>query len=271
MKLLFIGDIFGKVGRATVKTNIPKAIELFGIDCVVANAENSAHGFGITKSTAKELFGAGVDVLTGGNHSWDKPEISELFGSTNTIRPLNYSSALPGSGVTVIEKCGERIAILNVMGHFGMPTVDNAITKTEEALASLEKQGIKNIFIDFHAESTSEKYAYLHHFYTKVSVIAGTHTHVGTDDLMIMNGTGFVSDVGMNGARDGVIGVEKEAPIRRLLTGVQDKLKTPDKAKSIFQAIVFEIINGRCIDAFKIKSLCDADITVTQRATVEHF
>lgn len=271
MKLLFIGDIFGRVGRNCVKINIPRAKELFNIDCIVANAENSAHGFGLTKSTAKELFDAGVDVLTGGNHTWDKLEINELFGCTNTIRPLNYSSILPGSGVVTIEKNNEKIAILNVMGHFGMPQTDNAISKTEEVLQAVIKDGVRNIFIDFHAESTSEKYSFLHYFRGRVSAIGGTHTHVGTDDLMIVSSTGFVSDVGMSGARDGVIGVEKEAPIRRLLTGVQDKLKTPDKAQSIFQAIVFEFVNGNCVDAFKIKAYDNEDIFISQRAKFENF
>lgn len=272
MKLLFIGDIFGKVGRNCVKTHLQSAREHFGIDCVVANAENSAHGFGLTKSTAKELFGAGVDVLTGGNHTWDKPEVGELFDTTNTLRPLNYSPVLPGRGFLIFECAdGQKVAIINSMGHFGMPSVDNVLLKSEEAVNILIDSGIKNIFIDFHAESTSEKYAFLHYFCGKVSAIAGTHTHVGTDDLMILNGTGFVSDVGMSGARSGVIGVEKEAPIRRLMTGVQDKLKTPDKAPSIFQAIIFEFNDGICEKAFKIKAYDNEEPFISQEAKFESF
>lgn len=271
MRLLFIGDIFGKVGRTTVKNTLSKAISEHSVDFVVANGENIAHGFGITKSTAKELFDSGVDIITGGNHSWDKPEVSELFNTSNILRPLNYSSSLPGKGVVSISKNGEILTVLNTMGHFGMPHTDNAIARTDEEIRKLTEIEKKNIFIDFHAESTSEKYAFMHHFASDISAIAGTHTHVGTDDLMVVNGTGYVSDVGLTGARDGVIGVEKEAPIKRLLTGVQEKLKTPDKAKSIFQAVIFEIIDGKCIDAFKIKSFCDSDLIITQKAVFENF
>jgi hypothetical protein len=166
---------------------------------------------------------------------------------------------------------GKKIAIINSMGHFGMPSADNVLLKTEEVVDSLLEAGVQNIFIDFHAESTSEKYAFLHYFCGKVSAIAGTHTHVGTDDLSILNSTGFVCDVGMSGARSGVIGVEKEAPIRRLMTGVQDKLKTPDKAPAIFQAVIFEIINGICTKAFKIKAFDDEEIFISQEARIENF
>ena len=272
MKLLFIGDIFGRVGRNCVKKHLQNAKEKFNIDCVVANSENSAHGFGITKSTAKELFNAGIDVITGGNHTWDKPEVMELFGSTNTLRPINYSPVLPGVGHLLFTVAnGEQVAIINTMGHFGMPIVDNALLKSEECVEKYLADGVKNIFIDFHAESTSEKYSFLHYFAERATAIAGTHTHVGSDDLMVMGSTGFVSDVGMSGARNGIIGVEKEAPIRRMLTGIQEKLKTPDSAPSIFQAVIFELNEGKCTSAFKIKAYDDEEIYISQEARFESF
>jgi 2',3'-cyclic-nucleotide 2'-phosphodiesterase len=271
MKLLFIGDIFGKPGRQSVAHHLKTAKAHFGIDFVIANAENSAHGFGITKSTAMELQYAGVDLMTGGNHTWDKPEISQLFDTHPIIRPLNYSTILPGKGFAILQKNGESVAVINAMGHFAMPMVDNPIETTGRVVDDLLSEGVKNIFIDFHAESTSEKYAFFQHFAGEVSAIVGTHTHVGTDDLMIMNDCGFVCDVGLTGCRDGVIGVEKEAPIRRLRTGILEKLKINDKCATIFQAIIFEIHDGICIDAFKIKAFNAEELYISQRARVERF
>jgi len=271
MKLLFIGDIFGKPGRQSVIHHLKSVRQHFDVDFVIANAENSAHGFGITKSTAKELLDAGIDLLTGGNHTWDKPEVAQLFDDYPVIRPLNYSKSLPGKGFKLLEKNGTTVAVINTMGHFGMPIVDNAIENTEIIIDSLLEEGIKNIFIDFHAESTSEKYAFFQYFAGKVSAIAGTHTHVGTDDLTIMNECGFICDVGLTGCRDGVIGVEKEAPIKRLQTGIQEKLKLNDKCQTIFQAVVFEIQDGICVDAFKLKAYGDEELYISQRARVERF
>lgn len=251
MKIAFIGDIIGKMGRKMVATHLKEIRSNHNIDFVVANGENSAHGFGINEKCAKELLANGVDLITGGNHSWDKKEVFALFETMPIIRPLNYPDGVAGSGTYIVDN---RFAVINLIGFYAMGVVENPFNKVLKEVERLNQIGIGSIFIDFHAEATSEKNALLKMLEGKVSAIVGTHTHIGTDDLLIANGTGYVSDIGLTGVRSEVIGVSATEPIFRFTTGLKSNFKLPESGKSIFQAVIFEVENSRTIDAYKIKA-----------------
>ena len=269
MKIGFIGDIVGKPGRKMVTVHLKKIREKEGLDFVIANYENASHGFGLTEKNAKELFNHGIDLMTGGNHTWDKKEIFALLESLPLLRPINYPQGVPGRGLEIDEVENEKLAIINLMGHFSMPMVDNPFVTIKNVVEKLQEDGIKNIFIDMHAEATSEKRALLMMLKNKVSAIAGTHTHVGTDDLVVHENVGYVTDVGITGCRDNVIGVEESIPIKRFLTGLPGRFDVPDKCRKIFQMVVFEIEDGKCKDAYKIKAYDEEEYFISQKAFVE--
>jgi hypothetical protein len=259
MKIGFIGDIVGKPGREMLQTHLKKVRQEFELDVIVANAENASHGFGLNTQHANELFGSGVSLITGGNHTWDKKEIIPLLDSMPILRPHNYPKGVPGSGVKILHVGNETLAVVNLMGHYAMPMVENPFLCAQEIVTHLHNEGIWTIMIDFHAEVTSEKYAMFHLLKGKVSAILGTHTHVGTDDLQIDQGTCFVSDVGLSGCRDGIIGMDKEAPLKRFLTGLPAALEMPKKCKKIFQMIIMEFREGKCVEAQKLRIFDDQE------------
>lgn len=259
MKIGFIGDIVGKPGRSMLEIHLRKLRQEFGLDLVIANGENASHGFGLCAQHAKELFSYGADILTGGNHSWDKKEIIPLLDVMPILRPLNYPQGVPGKGVSVLHVKEEKVAIINVMGHYGMPMVENPFLRAQKAVDELRAEGVENIIIDFHAEVTSEKRAMHMLLKGNVSAILGTHTHVGTDDLQIVDGTCYVSDVGLSGARDGVIGMDKDAPLKRFLTGLPASLEIPKKCKKILQMVIMEMEEGKCVEAFKLRVFDDQE------------
>ncbi|MDR2639707.1 MAG: YmdB family metallophosphoesterase [Helicobacteraceae bacterium] len=266
MRLLFIGDIVGKAGRDAVKIRLERVRAEHKIDFCVANGENIAHGFGITAKTACELFSAGVDLLTGGNHSWDKKEVIALMESKPIIRPLNFPSGAAGKGIWIARIGGQNAAIINLMGFHNMGVIDNPFRAILTALETLKNDGIKHIAIDFHCETTAEKNALLKLLEGKVGAIAGTHTHVGTDDLLIARGTGYVSDIGLCGVLSEVIGMDSAEPIRRYTTGMKQSFEPAGKGRSIFQAIVFELNDdGLCADCYKIKAFDDGESFISLR------
>ena len=269
MKIGFIGDIVGRPGRKMVKAFVPKLRESEGLDFVVANYENASHGFGLTEKNAKELLNAGIDVMTGGNHTWDKKEIAGLLESMPLLRPVNYPEGVPGRGVRLFEIGGERLAVVNIMGHYGMPMVENPFRSAANVTETLRAEGVAHIVIDFHAEATSEKRAMLMMLKNTVSVIVGTHTHVGTDDLVIDEGCGYVTDIGLTGCRDNVIGMDAKVPIERFLTGLPGRFDVPDKCKAMLQMVVFTLEKGRCVDAYKIRCYDDGEIQVVLKAKIE--
>ena len=261
MKLAFIGDIVGKSGRDMIGQYLPKLRNEYGLDLVIANYENASHGFGLTKKNCEELLGYGIDVMTGGNHSWDKKEVFLLYKDYPLIRPINYPRKSPGEGLIKVDVLGHNVVIVNVMGHYTMPMVDNPFVIMEEIVNELKEDGIKHIIVDIHAEATSEKLVMMQLLKKKVSAIFGTHTHVGTDDLAIINGCCYVSDVGLTGCRDGVIGMKKDIPINRFLTGIGGHFDIAKKCQAIFQLIVFELdVEGRGVKAEKIKIYDNGDI-----------
>ncbi|MBD3800911.1 MAG: YmdB family metallophosphoesterase [Campylobacterales bacterium] len=264
MKIAMIGDIVGRPGRSMIKQHLPRLRKEHGIDFVVANYENASHGFGLTAKNADELFKAGVDVMTGGNHSFDKKEIIPLFETLPLLRPHNYPEAMPGKGTGLYEVNGVKVGVLNVMGYYAMPMVDNPFVCAQKSVEALRREGATHILVDMHAEATSEKRALLMMLKGHVSAIIGTHTHVATDDLQIDGGTGYVTDLGLSGCRDNVIGMDAKIPLQRFLTGLPGHFNVPEKCKKILQTAVFELDEkGRCVSAKKIKTFDDGREIVT--------
>ena len=260
MKLAFIGDIVGRPGREMLAKYLPKIREEYKLDLVIANYENASHGFGLSQRNCEELLGYGIDVMTGGNHSWDKKEIFELYKTQPLIRPINYPDASPGKGFIELKILGKSVAIVNVMGNYTMPMTDNPFIKIDSIVNDLRAKGIKHIIIDIHAEATSEKLAMMQIVKDRVSALFGTHTHVGTDDLAIIDGCCYVSDVGLTGCRDGVIGMDKKIPIQRFMTGIGGHYNIPKKCQTILQLVIFELDeSGRGLKAEKLKIYNNGD------------
>lgn len=260
MKIAFIGDIIGRPGRSMIKEHLIKLRREHGIDFVVANYENASHGFGLTLKNGNELFAMGIDCMSGGNHTWDKKEIEPILESMPLLRPHNYPEGVKGTGCRVFDVAGEKLAVLNIMGHYGMPYVDNAFRCARDTVASLKNEGVNHIFLDFHAEATSEKRAMLMLLQGQVSGIIGTHTHVGTDDFQIVGGTAYLTDIGLTGCRDNVIGMDAKVPVERFLTGVAGRFEVPEKCRKIFQIAVMNLEAGQCTEAFKLKILDDGRV-----------
>lgn len=241
MRVLFVGDIVGKPGRQAVKVLLPNLRKEYEIALTIANAENAAGGFGITPSVAEELFRIGIDLLTSGNHIWDKKE-AELYiaAEQRLLRPANYPEHTPGSGVALWGPAGRRVGVLNLQGRVFMPSIDCPFKVAEEKIALL-KQTTDLIIIDFHGEATSEKQAFARYVDGRVSAVVGTHTHVQTADEQILPaGTAYISDVGMTGASDSVIGMESSDVIRRFLTQIPSKFHVA-KGTPILSAVVLDL------------------------------
>lgn len=255
MKILFIGDIVGKIGRQAVKALLPNLVSLYKIDAVIANGENAAGGFGITEKTATELFSYGVHVITTGNHVWDKKEaIPYIAKEDRILRPINYPPGTPGSGSIVITTPHrERIGVVHVMGRVFMNILDCPFRTTETVIKGL-REATDVILVDLHAEATSEKIAFSYYMDGKVAAVIGTHTHVQTaDERVLAGGTAYITDVGMTGPQESVIGIEKEQIIERFLTQMPRKYDVAG-GKAILCAVVLEI-DGRSGRATAIQRL----------------
>lgn len=242
MRVLFIGDIVGKPGRLCVRHILPKLSATYKPTYVIANAENAAGGFGIQESSALELFQCGIDILTSGNHIWDKKESLPLIVKEERIlRPLNYPPGTPGRGSHLIRTAGKPpLGIMNVMGRVFMPTLDCPFRSTERELKELQAHSAA-ILVDLHAEATSEKVAFGYYFDGKVSAVIGTHTHVQTaDDSILPKGTAYITDVGMTGPARSVIGVEVDTVIEKFLTQMPKKFDVA-KGDCIFSGAVVDI------------------------------
>ncbi|MDR3719768.1 MAG: TIGR00282 family metallophosphoesterase [Bryobacteraceae bacterium] len=220
MNILFIGDIFASSGRRIVERHLQRIISEEKISLAIANAENSAGGFGITPSVAQELLGMGLDVLTTGNHVWDKREVYDyLPREPRLLRPANYPEGLPGSGLWIGKaRNGVQCAVVNLQGRVFMSNIDDPFKKADELLKQIPDD-VKVRFVDFHAEATSEKVALGWYLDGRVSAVVGTHTHIPTaDERVLTNGTAYQTDCGMTGPYESVIGVERQAVLHRYLT-----------------------------------------------------
>lgn len=257
MRFAFIGDIVGRPGREIIKKHLKNLREKYDIKAVIANGENASHGFGLTQKNALELFGYGIDFITSGNHIWDKKDIFPFLDEMSILRPLNYPDGTVGKGVGYIKIEDFKFCIINLMGLFTMPWCENPFIKIKNELENLEQND--GVFIDFHAEATSEKRALMQLLKGKVSAIVGTHTHIGTDDLTIENGTLYLTDIGLTGCRDNIIGMDSASPLKRFLTGLPASYDVPKKCKSILQIVIFDLKNSTCKRAFKIKIIDDKE------------
>lgn len=223
MKILFIGDIVGHPGREILSRLLRNLKEQEKPDFVIANAENAAGGKGLTSAVASELFNLGIDVLTLGNHSFDRKEVEQVISNPNILRPANYPPNVPGQGYGIYNlKDGTIVSVLNLMGRVYLPAIDCPF-RTANAILEKIYPHTKNIFVDFHAEVTSEKQAMGWYLDGRVSAVIGTHTHIPTADEKIMpGGTAYLTDAGMTGPSGGIIGMDRDLVIKRFLTGMHE-------------------------------------------------
>ena len=229
MKLLFIGDIVGRSGRDLVRRHVRALAASRQADFIIANGENASGGAGITRENMYEILSAGVDVITTGNHVWDKRETLEFIGNEpRLIRPANYPDGTPGAGSCVMAASnGVRVGVINVMGRVFLQAIDDPFRVAEREIARVKQDGAQVVFIDMHAETTSEKLAFCYYVDGTVSAVIGTHTHVQTaDERILPGGTACLTDVGMTGPHDGVIGIDKDAVIARFVTGLPGRFET---------------------------------------------
>jgi metallophosphoesterase (TIGR00282 family) len=228
MRILFIGDIVGRPGRELVRHGVRALVEHHQVDVVIANAENAAAGFGITREIGDQLLEWGIDVMTSGNHIWDKKEALDYIGAEpRLLRPANFPAGVPGRG-SYLARTRENVSIgvINVMGRVFMLSIDDPFAVVLREIEAM-RQRARIIFVDFHAEATSEKIAMGWHLDGKVTAVVGTHTHVQTaDERILPNGTAYLTDVGMTGPHDSIIGVEISAALGRFLTAMPQKFET---------------------------------------------
>jgi len=228
VRILFIGDIVGRPGRDLVKHSLANLVDHYAIDFVIANVENAAAGFGITREVGDDLLEWGIDVMTSGNHIWDKKEALAYIGTEpRLLRPANYPAGAPGNGSYIARTRDDvSVGVINVMGRVFMLNIDDPFAVVVREIAAV-RQRTRIIFVDFHAEATSEKVAMGWHLGGKVTAVVGTHTHVQTaDDRVLPKGTAYLTDVGMTGPHDSIIGVEVEAALGRFLTALPRKFET---------------------------------------------
>ncbi len=262
MKVLFIGDIVGKIGRHAVYNLLPRIKEQEGIDLVIANSENTAGGMGITSKIAHQLLSYGVDIITMGNHVWRKNELlSTIDEIPNFIRPANYPPGTPGNGYVIYDYLNMyKVAVINIAGRVFMDNLDCPFRTADNILSGLPDD-VRIIIVDFHAEATSEKIAMGWYLAGRVSAVIGTHTHVMTaDESILANRTAYITDVGMTGPFDSVIGVKKEIALSRFLTCMPARFEVASRDVRL-SAVVIEIENttGRAasIDRLQLKSNTD--------------
>lgn len=260
IKFLFIGDICGKMGRIAVKRILPKVIKKNKIDFVIANAENAAHGSGVTESTLNEIQEAGVDFFTTGDHAFDRPKQYALFQKFPIIRPANFPPGVPGEGYKLISHKNFKILVINLIGRVYMKNnYDCPFRKIDEILANpdLNKEKLSAIIIDIHAEASSEKVCLKHYLESRVSALLGTHTHIMTADPQITkNGTAYITDVGMAGAADESLGLKKEEAIETFLSQIKQPFTLPEKGRAIFNSVLLEI-NPKNSKAISIKPITE--------------
>jgi metallophosphoesterase (TIGR00282 family) len=259
VRILFIGDIVGSPGRSAISRELHRLVDRHAVDLVVANGENAAGGFGITPDTAAELYRQGIHVLTSGNHIWDKKDNSGFLDREDRIiRPLNYPPGTPGRGSTVLETpAGIKVGVLNLEGRVYMKNLDCPFRCADAELELLKRQ-TDIILVDFHAETTSEKASLGWYLDGRVSAVVGTHTHVQTaDERILPNGTAYITDVGMTGSFDSVIGVDKHQAIQRFLTQQPVKFDIPKKDLRINAVVIgVEVKTGKAVSIERINVAC---------------
>lgn len=247
IRVLFFGDVVGKIGRQALKKVLPDLRNKYKPDLVLINVENLAHGKGITKKTLTELEEMGVDLFTSGNHIWDKKEAVEILAQegTRVLRPANYPPSVSGSGYKIINVGTKKILVINLIGRvFFTEDYDCPFRKFDEIHQTLKKQwdNLAAVIVDIHAEATSEKVGIGWYLDGQVSAVLGTHTHIGTVDAKILpHGTGYISDIGMVGAADSILGVDKENVIKSFLDSINYAFVIPEEGRAVINAVYLEI------------------------------
>ncbi|MBE6706080.1 MAG: YmdB family metallophosphoesterase [Ruminococcaceae bacterium] len=252
MKILAIGDIVGSAAVAYLNKNLWKKRDELGVELVVANGENASEIHGVSAALAEDIFAAGVDVITLGNHSFGKRDICNLLNDSNAIiRPANYPPFVPGSGSTIINACGWRVLCMNVLGTALMEPMSCPFETVDKLLAR-EKGNYDISILDIHAESTSEKIALARYFDGRIDIIFGTHTHVATaDEQILQGGTGYITDLGMSGPVNGVIGADAAAVIERMRTKIPTYFKIADGEVRVCGAVFDYDTDKRCVTSVK--------------------
>lgn len=263
MKIIYFGDVFGRPGRDAVRIAIAKLVPRHQIDFVIMNGENVSHGNGILPEMAQEFLDLGVDLITTGNHAWDQRQIIPFMGSsTRILRPANYPDhpmyRVPGRGSTVVEcrrRAGPRLGVIQVMGRVFMDALDCPFQVAEREVNRLEELGVRCLLVDFHGEASSEKQAFAHFMDGKVSAVVGSHSHVQTaDERILSGGTATITDVGMCGCFDSVIGVRKELSIQKFLTKRPVKYEPADGPGG-YGAVIIELdeVTGRALSILRLR------------------
>lgn len=259
VKILFIGDIIGKPGRQALSRELDRLVDRHCIDLVIVNGENAAGGFGLTLETAKELFDLGVHGITSGNHIWDKKEqVQQVLANPRAIRPANYPDGAAGRGSMILTTPGGvKVGVLNLEGRIYMKNLECPF-RTADREIELLKQETPIVFVDFHAEATSEKAALGWYLDGRASAVIGTHTHVQTaDERILTQGTAYMSDAGMTGSFDSVIGIGKEEAIRKFLTQLPVKFEVPKKDIRVNGVVIgIDEASGRAVSIERIAASC---------------
>jgi 2',3'-cyclic-nucleotide 2'-phosphodiesterase len=242
MKVVFIGDIIGSFGRKICQAVLPTLKKELQPDLIIANGENSAHGYGITEKVYNELIEIGIDVITMGNHVWDKRDLAKnIENLPKLIRPLNYPEGVPGNGYLIVKKNGHKIAVANISGRTFMPPLDCPFQAIDKVLPEIKDQ-TNTIIVDFHAEATSEKVAMGWFLEGQASAVLGTHTHVMTaDERILPRGTAYLSDIGMVGPLDSIIGMQRGPIMTRFLTGMPERFEPENEGPGLFNAVLLEV------------------------------
>jgi len=265
IKILFFGDIFGRPGRQAIIKTLPKYKKKYHPDLTIANAENLAHGFGVTQKTITEMSEAGIDFFTSGNHIWDKQNVIEFIDdqNINLIRPANYPAKTPGQGAKLITINNQKILIINLIGQvFFTEEFLCPFNQATQIIKKYKTDKPQAIIIDFHAEATSEKVALGYYLDGQISALLGTHTHIQTADYQILeNGTGYITDVGMTGAKPSVIGLDKDVIIDNFLKNETKSAPVPETNRAIINGIYLEINpkSGKCVKIEPINDIIDIE------------
>ncbi|MDQ0350692.1 metallophosphoesterase (TIGR00282 family) [Alkalibacillus filiformis] len=242
MNILFIGDIVGKPGRTALQNQLPKLKKQYQADLTIVNGENAAHGKGITKNIYQQILDWGADIVTLGNHAWDKREIFDFIDDAHQlVRPGNYPEGTPGTGLQFYKVGSKKVAVINIQGRTFMNPIDDPFTVVDQLIEQAKKE-TNVIFVDFHAEATSEKQAMGWYLDGQASVVVGTHTHIQTSDERILpNKTAYITDVGMTGPYNSILGVEKEAVIRKFKTGLPVRFDIPETDQTVLSGVVAKV------------------------------
>lgn len=258
MKILLIGDIFGECGMDFVRSELKYVAQREGADVIIANAENASGGNGLSYSDYDTLIDLGVDVITMGNHTFGRKDILKIFeNETSVIRPLNYPKGTPGKGSVIINRMGKRIGVVNAMGRVNVMNIDCPFNDLENEIEYL-KDKTDIIIVDFHADATSEKRAMGYFLDGKVTCVFGTHTHVQTaDECILPKGSAYITDIGMTGARESVLGVKADIIIERFLTSLPQKFEHADGKAMLCGAVL--TIDDETNKAVEIRRLCERE------------